>query len=172
LGSQKRDAEISTFVTLGKTKMDWGCDQPLDVIFEGLREICGQHGCDEGTAFSKEISWAGPGNFMNSPQPRTLQLHASGSFFGEKDRDIYIDAFKATATPETVGTEDRAWCKPTSNPRLGSCREVGSCPMRIFPNFIKIARFEGENLKDHIDVNVSTEGSNRMCSPPLYVTES
>ncbi|KAK7187554.1 hypothetical protein PSPO01_06288 [Paraphaeosphaeria sporulosa] len=151
---------IKTYITLGKTKIGWGCDQPLGPIFkEGIKKVCGAHGCAEDTSYTKDVSWVDANLARSKPQKRKLELKAKGEYDSQADLDNYIKAFEATATPKTVGTENREWCDAeVSHWMNGGCKEIGTCPMRMFPSFVKIARFQGGNLKDMIDVTVSTDG--------------
>ncbi|KAJ4351776.1 uncharacterized protein N0V89_007119 [Didymosphaeria variabile] len=165
-----RGDPIKTFITLGKSKIGWGCDQPLDPIFrEGIKQVCSAHGCAEDTSYTRDVEWVDSDNARSKPRKRTLELKAAGDYYGQSDLDNYIEAFVATATKETVGTENRKWCDAAVSHWLnGSCKETGTCPMRMFPSFIKIARFQDENLKDHIDVTVSTSGGDGKFS---YLTD-
>lgn len=148
-------------------------DQPLGPIFkDGIKEVCGPHGCAEDTSYTKDVSWVDSNLARSKPQTRKLVLKAKGEYDSQSDLDTYIKAFDALATPKTVGTDNRKWCDAeVSHWLAGDCKSTGTCPMRMFPSFIKIARFQGGNLKDVIDVTVSTdEGKGEsLCGTVLMV---
>ncbi|KAF9739443.1 hypothetical protein PMIN01_02077 [Paraphaeosphaeria minitans] len=159
---EARGDPVKTYITLGQTIIGWGCDQPLrPILKDGIKQLCGAHGCAEDTSYTKDVSWVDSKLARSKPQKRKLELKAKGEYDSQADLDNYIKAFEATATEKTVGTENRKWCDAeVSHWRNGGCKEIGTCPMRMFPSFVKIARFQGGSLKDMIDVTVSTDGGN------------
>jgi hypothetical protein len=158
--SEKR-ADVKTLVTMGKTKVPWGCNKPLGPIFEGLREICHSSACDEGSTFKMDVEWVPQDGFLGDPYTMTLVLSAKGKYTKESDRDHFIDAFKALATPETVGTEDRIWCDMWST-NTGGCSDKGTCPMRMFPNYININRVDGDSVDKWMDISITTDEGKGM----------
>ncbi|KAF2451601.1 hypothetical protein P171DRAFT_478639 [Karstenula rhodostoma CBS 690.94] len=160
IAHEARGDPIKTYITMGKTIIGWGCDQPLGPIFkDGIKEVCGAHGCAEDTSYIKDVEWVDSDLARAKPQKRKLELKAKGEYDSQADLDKYIEAFGAMATPKTVGTENRKWCDAEVSYWMnGGCKSTGTCPMRMFPSFIKIARFQNGNLRDRIDVTVSTSG--------------
>ncbi|KAL4936490.1 hypothetical protein BDV06DRAFT_204903 [Aspergillus oleicola] len=145
---EARAEDIVTSVNMGKTDMGWGCDDIIiEDILQELHWLCldgpenGQGACDEGSAHHMDVGWVSNSEYILAE----LTITAEGTY-PSWAKHAFINGLRAIPPAGAVHTEeifytDHDWLDPSSE----------LCAMRRFPNWVQIAKNEGNSLVGYME---------------------
>lgn len=155
--------DLWTKVTIGRTRIQYGCDANVwEEIRGALDENC-VNACDAGTP--KQVQRQQWENSQKKPTDATLSIKTSGSFLNEVKRATLADALLRTIRPDTVTQTPSTWRErhtPSANNR-GMIDTEGQCIITTFPNFVSVERFRGDDLQDRLQIDAEFVEVKKEC---------
>jgi hypothetical protein len=130
--ARREDDGKRTFVDLGATYIDYGCDASMkDTLRWAIEDLCRESAksCDGNREYSREVEWTNGG----LPDMWPIKVTAEGEYPDKETLGHLKDIIVSSVTDDSWVQKDIKWRK---NWGFGDIRS-GTCPMSRFANVIK-----------------------------------